>query len=336
MNKNQIIGVLAALLVLASLWGQVGNRSGKETVQELHDLETELTQARDEAAKSHAAVQVKSKELANAQEMISKQAKKGREKLVELRKASKALEATLSKRNSVIAALEVDLDKLAKEKKHLLERALRMKKRHGEGSEDLIAKFGAMEKALAENQTLLAQKDEELATAAKAVEDAQASGNTADQKVIIMELEEKLGQAVVIIEDQQAQIAAQQAKMDEQDSEAAQAALAAAEGEAQAAEATANEAAGKLTRISIEYESLRAQVIGLEKIVEEKNATIEETSNELDNWKVNMKVLLGRIADQEDTMQEMKEESYGLVKELAAKNQELADLNEQLIQTPVQ
>jgi chromosome segregation ATPase len=96
------------------------------------------------------------------------------------------------------------------------------------------------------------------------------------------------------------------------------------------------EAAADQSNILREYESTRAQVIGLEKIIEEKNATIEETSKELDNWKVNMDVLLSRITEQQDGLQELQNENRELLKELAAKNQELADLNEQLIQTPVQ
>ena len=96
------------------------------------------------------------------------------------------------------------------------------------------------------------------------------------------------------------------------------------------------ETAADQSKILREYESVRAQVIGLEKIIEEKNATIEETSKEQDHWKVNMDVLLSRITEQQDGLQELKNENRELVKELAAKNQELADLNEQLIQTPVQ
>ena len=96
------------------------------------------------------------------------------------------------------------------------------------------------------------------------------------------------------------------------------------------------EAAADQSKILREYESVRAQVIGLEKIIEEKNATIEETSKELDHWKVNMDVLLSRITEQQDALQELQNENRELAKELAAKNQELADLNEQLIQTPVQ
>ncbi|MEA2116308.1 MAG: hypothetical protein U9P36_13130, partial [Thermodesulfobacteriota bacterium] len=96
------------------------------------------------------------------------------------------------------------------------------------------------------------------------------------------------------------------------------------------------EAATDESKVLRDYETVRAQVIGLEKIVEEKNATIEETSKELDHWKVNMDVLISRITDQQDGLQELQNENRELVKELAAKNQELADLNEQLIQTPVQ
>ncbi|RUM37349.1 MAG: hypothetical protein DSY50_00445, partial [Desulfobulbus sp.] len=90
------------------------------------------------------------------------------------------------------------------------------------------------------------------------------------------------------------------------------------------------------SKVASDYEVAKAQVVGLEKIIEEKNAAIEETGRELDRLKVNMDVLLSRIADQQDALQEVSDENRELVQELARKNKELADANEQLLQAPVE
>lgn len=82
-------------------------------------------------------------------------------------------------------------------------------------------------------------------------------------------------------------------------------------------------------------DACNAQVIGLEKMLEEKNAAMEETAREMDRLKINMDVLLSKIGEQQDTLQEMQEENRELVKELAAKNEEIADLQEDVMQQPV-
>ena len=48
MNKNLVIGVLAAMLVLGSLWGQVGNKTNKAARHELKAVTAELTQVKQE------------------------------------------------------------------------------------------------------------------------------------------------------------------------------------------------------------------------------------------------------------------------------------------------
>ena len=49
-----------------------------------------------------------------------------------------------------------------------------------------------------------------------------------------------------------------------------------------------------------------------------------------------MDVLLSRIADQRDQLQEMQEENRDLIKELTAKNEVIADLQEELMRLPVE
>jgi len=310
MNKNLVIGILAAMLVLGSLWGQVGNKTKKALLREQHDAVARLSQVEAQAAKVHDALLAKTANLQKSMQVKEQQLAKARKELVELRKGNKALEAQISERDAAVAAL-------AQKKKNLARQIKTMKKSlkatAGRGQQQVTATQAALQKKeqqVTELKTALHKKEQQLAAAAEAIEETRAVKKELHSSVEqgaqnTEELQVKLEKAETTVQELQEQLAVAEAAADQ----------------------------SKLAR---EYETVHAQVIGLEKIVEEKNATIEETSKELDRWKVNMDVLLTRISEQEDTMQELREESRELVKELAAKNEDLADLNEQLIQTPVQ
>ncbi len=274
MNKNLVIGVLAAMLVLGSLWGQVGNKSRKALKLEKKAVVAQLSQVQAEAATGHDALLAKTVKLQKTLQVKDQQLAKARHELVGLRKHNKAFEAQISKRDTALTALIQEKNKLAEQIK-------KMKKSLTKGTSSGQQQIDALQQQLA---------------AATSVE--QGIQGTE-------ELQAKLAKAEAAFMDLQEKLAIAEAATDE-------------------------------SKVLREYESVRAQVIGLEKIIEEKNATIEETSKELDHWKVNMDVLISRITDQQDGLQELQNENRELVKELVAKNQELADLNEQLIQTPVQ
>ena len=296
MNKNLVIGILAAMLVLGSLWGQIGNKTKKAVQREQEEVIARLSQVEAEAAKAHDALLAKTANLQKRLQVKEQQLAKARKELVGLRKGNKALEARISERDAAVAAL-------TRKKNNLAAQVTKLK-------QALAATEGSSHQQVAELQAALQEKEQQLAAAAEEIaairtvkKESASSGDQAAQNA--EELQAKLEKAETTVRKLQEQLAAAQASADQ----------------------------SKLAR---EYESVRAQVIGLEKIVEEKNAAIEETSKELDRWKVNMDVLLTRISEQEDSMQELREENRALVKELADKNRELADLNEQLVQTPVQ
>lgn len=271
MNKNLVIGVLAAMLVLGSLWGQVGNKSKKALKLEKEAAVAQLSQAQTEAAKGHDALLAKTAKLQKTLQLKDQQLAKARQELVGLRKSNKAFEAQVSERDAAVAALT-------------------------QKTNTLVGQIKKMKKSL-----------------------AKAAGRGQQQHAAATEVHSSVEQAAQVTEELQAKLTkAEAAVMNLQEKLAI-------------AEAATDE-----SKVFREYESVRAQVIGLEKIIEEKNATIEETSKELDHWKVNMDVLISRITEQQDGLQELQNENRELVKDLAAKNQELADLNEQLIQTPVQ
>jgi chromosome segregation ATPase len=320
MNKNLVIGILAAMLVLGSLWGQIGNRTKKAVQREQEEIIARLSQVEAETAKAHDALLAKTANLQKMLQVKEQQLAKARKELVGLRKGNKALEARISERDAAVAALTREKDNLAAQVTKLkLKQSLAVMENNSQQQvAELQAALQNKERKLAEKEQQLALKKQQLAAAAEEIEAIRAmkeeSASAVDQSAQnTEELQAKLEKAETAVRKLQEQLAAVQAS-------------------AQAAA----QAAADQSRLAREYESVRAQVIGLEKIVEEKNAAIEETSKELDRWKVNMDVLLTRISEQEDSMQELREENQALVKELADKNRELADLNEQLVQTPVQ
>lgn len=102
MNKNLVIGILAIILVLSFLWGQMGNRSERGAKQKLETAIAQLVQTETEAAKLQKTVQVSGEQLTKAQNDLKK-----------LRKAGKALEAKISNNDVVVAALTREKDTLA-------------------------------------------------------------------------------------------------------------------------------------------------------------------------------------------------------------------------------
>ncbi|VAW36437.1 hypothetical protein MNBD_DELTA04-822 [hydrothermal vent metagenome] len=79
-----------------------------------------------------------------------------------------------------------------------------------------------------------------------------------------------------------------------------------------------------------------AQIVGLGKIVDEKNSAIKKTAQAMARSKVNMDVLLAKISEQKSSLQQLRAEKQELVKQLAAKDEEVANLREKNIQPPVQ
>jgi len=88
------------------------------------------------------------------------------------------------------------------------------------------------------------------------------------------------------------------------------------------------------TRITRKYESIRAQAIGLELIVEERDAALEEINREQDHWKINKDLLLSTIAEQQEGLLKLQEENRGLLRDLAAKKSELAEEKKKSSSTP--
>ncbi|MDD3619502.1 MAG: hypothetical protein PHX57_08945 [Desulfobulbaceae bacterium] len=80
-------------------------------------------------------------------------------------------------------------------------------------------------------------------------------------------------------------------------------------------------------------EAANARINGLEKIVVDKTEALDAAGRELDRLRVNMDVLLAKIADQQEKLRNTLEESHTLNLELASRNEEL---RQKLTQQPEQ
>lgn len=94
-----------------------------------------------------------------------------------------------------------------------------------------------------------------------------------------------------------------------------------------ASQGQARNAGLSVERLQQRLDEASAQLLGLEKIVDEKNAALRDSAAEKERLRINMDVLLNKIADQQRELQAIQEENRELVTQLAARN-EMADLQE--------
>lgn len=341
-KKNIIIAVLAGFVILGSLWGSIGNRNAKVLRHELEQAKEKVASVEVVSSQSHDAVLTKTAELQKILQLKDEQLVKARKELVSLRKANKSLEAKLSERDAAVQKLVAQKDQLA-----------------AKAESDASLKLAAARKKMAMLADAVKSKDEQIAKTRQAAA-KQLAGLQEKISALKDELKQKdeqfskkmsmavTGQAEALqkknadLQEALKQKNEQIAKLHETMEKMSKPARPAAEKAAETAPRKSALIMGKNPETApqaqtSEYSDLaaaKAQIVGLEKIIEEKNANVEEISRELDRVKINMDVLLSKISDQQDTLQEVQEENSELVKELAAKNEECADLQEQLQKAP--
>ncbi len=316
-NKDLIITALAVLLVVGSIWGAVGNKSAKKFKGQLEVVTVELDTLKTQEARLNEKIDAQAvlgtKELKEKEQQLHAQEKQfrvktkqlelkdsqlasSRKELFELRKGVKGLEAELSKRDALIQKLQ----------KHVA-----VKQEKGAATGDAMVALKAQLKKKDLEISSLSKKFVELK---KQLLQLKKVGATAQKQQLALESKQK-----VVTELQKKLVAAEGA-------------LVAAQDQVANAGQTQEKA---MADIAGQVETANAQVIGLEKIVEEKNAMIEETSQELDRIKINMDVLLAKISEQQDTLQEIQEENVELIKDLTMKKEQIADLEDQVLQSQV-
>lgn len=89
-------------------------------------------------------------------------------------------------------------------------------------------------------------------------------------------------------------------------------------------------------RLQQKLDAANAQLAGLEKLLEQKTSALDRRAQEMGRLQINMDVLLAKIADQKDELQEIRANNRKLVQEITDRNGEIADLREKLLRQPVQ
>jgi chromosome segregation ATPase len=243
--------------------------------------------------------------LARAATLQAQQAQYEKE-LTTLRNSAKSMEARLAIRTAAIASLSKEKTTLGEQLKKMtaeLEKYQKQGWKSGPQDDPLAACQAALQVAEKKNSKLKFWLETRGMRLAKP--QANLAGVTQEAE-LLAPLQEKLHQAELEREQLKDQLA------------------------------TAKESSERLKlKMTRELESAKAQVIGLEKIIEEKDASIAGNEKELERFKVNMDVLLARISDQENSLQGLQGKNRELAKDLAAKNAEVADLQDKLISMPV-
>lgn len=72
-----------------------------------------------------------------------------------------------------------------------------------------------------------------------------------------------------------------------------------------------------------------AQLLGLEKIIDENKAALREAEQEEEKLRINMDVLLAKISDQQRELRSLQEENRELIKQLATRKEQAARQDQQ-------
>jgi len=115
-KKNLVIAALAALLILGSLWGSVGNKNSRVLRRKLAEAEKKIAQVESATSKTHYAVLTKTAELQKTLQGKEAQLDKARKELVVLRKQVKSFEARLAECTTRISKLTAAKGSLNKER----------------------------------------------------------------------------------------------------------------------------------------------------------------------------------------------------------------------------
>jgi len=266
-KKNYFIAALVVLLLISAVWGQKETGQRRQLAKANETLEAQLRDAGD-AVTVRAELQSEGERLKEAQQQTAAQLENARKKIEELQTKLSALEAEKGEQTQAAAALHAEKEKMLAAMKAEQEKAM--------------AAAEAMKQKLAAACDANAKKQAEQMTAAKQ--------QIAQQQAVLEDQEQKLASAAAVIKQEQKQVNDCAAKLADQGK---------LQAEMEEMEAAAKQLEEERNKILDEAETLGAQVIGLERIVEERSAALDKTGKELESCKINTSVLIARIAEQE-------------------------------------
>lgn len=277
-KKNYFIAALVVLLLISAVWGQKETGQRKELVKKNEALKAQL-KADDEAVKTGAELRAKLEQEKASKEQAVGQLKKAQAKIDELNDRLAALEAKKGEQEQNAAALKEEKENMLAALKAEQEQAAAELK--AELAQKLAALKADRDKAAAAAETAKKEQAGQLAAAQQQL---------AQQQALLEEQERKLTSAAAVIKQEQQQVKDCAAKLADQKK---------LQSELDELEAAAKQLEEERNKILDEAETLRAQVIGLERIVEERTAALEKSVKELESCKINTSVLIAKIAELE-------------------------------------
>ncbi len=293
-NAKVIIGGLVALLVFCSIWGSINNRAAKTLQYELNAVTAEEQAGKVEPAKEAHEAEVVVVEDPRVQELEAQ--------IAELQ----AKEKMVGEKVEQVKQARHDLEEVRKANKRLEGQVVQQQNR-----------VTQLKKALSTKKKQAAAAAKEVKALQDQVAKLTREGVGAEERITALVAAEAQAQETVAALQAEVQ-AAQETIAAAREQEA----LAVQQKEAMAAQA------------ALDLEMAEAQVIGLEKIVEEQDVLLEETSSKLDKAEVNMDILLGKISTMQDALQELEQENVELIQQLTNKKTQLDNLQGQVEQQP--
>jgi chromosome segregation ATPase len=329
MNKNYVIFILVLSTLLGSIWGSVAHRQKISLEEDLAGLRAEKEKLNTQASREREQVLGKTAGLQDTLAEKEEQLQKARSELVTLRKSAKAVESQLSectatlqemnqKNESYIKEIEAARNAVAALKATIEQQ----KKRVAESGQAKEPRPGSPELTGPEQAPAVDAKDRE---ASEPEGEPESAAGQKKQEVNRTAAEPEKG-------EQGSGAGAQEPGAETEDKDAGKPAAGGNNEKVLALLAQLQMAAGTVDELRDELDACNAQIIGMEKLVDEKNAAMDETSREMDRLQINMDVLLSKIADQRDSLQELQEENRVLAEEMAAKNEEIADLQQKIME----
>ncbi len=274
-NKNFVIAALVALMLISAIWGQNEAGKRKQLVRDKVALQTQVKESKDAVKISgelRAEMERQKDELKQAQSRLSN----AQQKINELQEGSQSLAEKTAAQEEAVKALQ-------SEKENLLKATEEMKKSStaeaAKKQQAMQAQMESLSIQCAEEKTGLEKQFSQQKTALEQ--------QLSQQKTALEEQEQKLTGAAQIIEQEQKQLKA--CKVQVTDMEKLQ-------GELKDAEAANQQLEEERDKVLTDADTLRAQVIGLEKMVEERGAALEQTGNDLKNCRINNNVLISQIS----------------------------------------
>jgi len=303
MTKNLIIFALTVLLFIGSIWGSIADKNSLILKDRLREKTVELEELKNRSTKEHDQVLGKSANLLEDLDQKKNALKTEQDKVIELRKEKLALQSQLDAKQGNLNALTAQLA----EARAAFKKGQRVSLAGGDCSnqlENATRKLSQLTIQQYRNQQLIAS----LKGGPMPDDESAARQNSRIQKLN------------TLLDSGRADLLATKQSLED-----AQNRLSAVQSEAERIRENSNR----------ELDSARAQIFGLEKILDQKNQGLKNISRDLDRSKINMDILLSKITELQDKVNQLEDEKKRIFNELSAKNDEIKQLNDKLMRMPV-